>query len=120
MVTFGATVTLVDEDTEEKVRYQIVGEFESNVREGRMRCLAGSERIAGPGMIELAERDRVARGGRSALLDILTDELEHAGHAPGVSFRRDEGRAVADRTGQHTRDRHLAAVRGVQRLEHQR
>ena len=35
-VKFGATVTLVDEDTEEEVRYQIVGEFESNVREGRI------------------------------------------------------------------------------------
>lgn len=35
-VKFGATVTLVDEDTEEQVKYQIVGEFEANVREGRI------------------------------------------------------------------------------------
>ena len=35
-VKFGATVTLVDEDTEEEVKYQIVGEFEANVREGRI------------------------------------------------------------------------------------
>lgn len=35
-VKFGAIVTLVDEDTEEKVKYQIVGEFESNVREGKI------------------------------------------------------------------------------------
>lgn len=35
-VKFGATVTLVDEDTEEKVKYQIVGELEANVREGRI------------------------------------------------------------------------------------
>jgi transcription elongation factor GreA len=35
-VKFGAIVTLVDEDTDEKVRYQIVGEFEANVREGKI------------------------------------------------------------------------------------
>jgi len=35
-VKFGATVTLVDEDTEEEVKYMIVGEFEANVREGRI------------------------------------------------------------------------------------
>ena len=34
-VKFGATVTLVDEDTEEKVKYQIVGDFEADVRQGR-------------------------------------------------------------------------------------
>ena len=35
-IKFGATVTLVDEDTEEEVKYQIVGELEANVREGRI------------------------------------------------------------------------------------
>ena len=35
-VKFGATVTLVDEDTEEKVKYQIVGDFEADVRQGRI------------------------------------------------------------------------------------
>jgi len=35
-VKFGATVTLVDEDTEEKVKYRIVGDFEANVREGKI------------------------------------------------------------------------------------
>lgn len=35
-VKFGATVTLVDEDTDEKVKYKIVGELEANVREGRV------------------------------------------------------------------------------------
>lgn len=33
-VKFGATVSLVDEDTDEKVTYQIVGEYEANVEEG--------------------------------------------------------------------------------------
>lgn len=35
-VKFGATVTVVDEDTEEKVRYQIVGDTEANVRDGKI------------------------------------------------------------------------------------
>jgi transcription elongation factor GreA len=35
-VKFGATVTLVDEDTEEKKVYQIVGEMEADVKDGRI------------------------------------------------------------------------------------
>lgn len=35
-VKFGATVTLVDEDTEEKVKYKIVGDTEASVREGKI------------------------------------------------------------------------------------
>jgi transcription elongation factor GreA len=35
-VKFGATVSLVDEDTDEKVKYKIVGELEANVREGKV------------------------------------------------------------------------------------
>ena len=35
-VKFGATVTLADEDTDEEVTYQIVGPFESDVRQGRL------------------------------------------------------------------------------------
>jgi transcription elongation factor GreA len=35
-VKFGATVTLVDEDTEEKKKYQIVGENEADVRSGKV------------------------------------------------------------------------------------
>ena len=35
-VTFGATVKLVDEDTEEEKTYQIVGEPEADVRSGRV------------------------------------------------------------------------------------
>jgi len=35
-VKFGATVTLVDEDTEEKVKYKIVGDYEANVKEGKI------------------------------------------------------------------------------------
>ena len=35
-VKFGAEVTLVDEDTEEKAAYQIVGEFEADVKKGKI------------------------------------------------------------------------------------
>jgi transcription elongation factor GreA len=35
-VKFGATVSVVDEDTEEEARYQIVGEHEADVKAGRI------------------------------------------------------------------------------------
>jgi transcription elongation factor GreA len=35
-VKFGATVTLVDEDTDEKVKYKIVGDLEADVRAGKI------------------------------------------------------------------------------------
>ncbi len=60
-VKFGATVTLVDEDTEEKKVYRIVGDMEADVKEGRIsisspiaRALIGkgkgeSVEVAAPG-----------------------------------------------------------------------
>ncbi|MDB5453705.1 MAG: transcription elongation factor GreA, partial [Caulobacteraceae bacterium] len=39
-VKFGATVTVVDEDTEEKSRYQIVGEHEADVKSGRISLVS--------------------------------------------------------------------------------
>ncbi|MFY8141797.1 MAG: transcription elongation factor GreA, partial [Caulobacter sp.] len=35
-VKFGATVTVVDEDTEDEGRYQIVGDHEADVKGGRI------------------------------------------------------------------------------------
>jgi transcription elongation factor GreA len=35
-VKFGATVSLEDEDSGDKVKYKIVGEHEANVREGKI------------------------------------------------------------------------------------
>lgn len=50
-VMFGATVTLVDEETEEEVRYQIVGDEESDIKNGFLsissplaRALIGKEK----------------------------------------------------------------------------
>jgi transcription elongation factor GreA len=36
IITFGATVKLIDEDTEEEKTYQIVGEVEADVKSGRV------------------------------------------------------------------------------------
>jgi transcription elongation factor GreA len=35
-IKFGATVTLVDEDTDEKVKYKIVGDSEASVKDGKI------------------------------------------------------------------------------------
>jgi transcription elongation factor GreA len=35
-VKFGATVSLIDEDTDEKLTYKLVGELEADVKDGRM------------------------------------------------------------------------------------
>jgi len=35
-IKFGATVALIDEDTEEKKKYQIVGDAEADVKQGRI------------------------------------------------------------------------------------
>ena len=60
-IKFGATVTLVDEDTDEKRKYQIVGDVESDARKGRIslsspiaRALVGKRKgdsveVAAPG-----------------------------------------------------------------------
>jgi transcription elongation factor GreA len=35
-IKFGATVSMIDQDTEEQARYQIVGEHEADVKKGRI------------------------------------------------------------------------------------
>src|SRR5690242_7742709 len=42
-VKFGATVTLVDEDTDAKVKYQLVGDLEANAKKGRISISSRSE-----------------------------------------------------------------------------
>jgi transcription elongation factor GreA len=39
-VKFGATVTVVDEDTDKKLKYQLVGELEADVKAGRLAITA--------------------------------------------------------------------------------
>src|ERR1700753_1776259 len=60
-IKFGATVTLVDEDTEKKAVYQIVGDVEADIKKGRIslssplaRALIGKKKgvsveVVGPG-----------------------------------------------------------------------
>ena len=43
-VKFGATVTLVDEDTDEEKHYQIVGEIEADVKQGRVSITSPTAR----------------------------------------------------------------------------
>ncbi len=49
-IKFGATVTIVDEDTDEEITYQLVGDFESDAKNGKIsisspvaRALMGKE-----------------------------------------------------------------------------
>jgi transcription elongation factor GreA len=73
-VKFGAKVTLVDEDTEQKKVYRIVGDVEADVKEGRIsisspiaRALIGksvgdSVEVAAPGGARSYEILRIAYG----------------------------------------------------------
>ncbi|MFI5016278.1 MAG: transcription elongation factor GreA [Hyphomicrobiales bacterium] len=70
-IKFGASVTLVDEDTEEKKTYQIVGDLEADVKDGRIsisspiaRALIGKSvgdtvEVAAPGGARSYEITRV-------------------------------------------------------------
>ena len=70
-VKFGATVTLIDEDTEEEKTYQIVGELEADVKTGKIsvtspiaRALIGKEEgdsveVAAPGGSHVYEITKV-------------------------------------------------------------
>ena len=70
-VMFGATVTLIDEDTEEEKRYQIVGELEADLADGKIsitspiaRALISKEEgdsveVAAPGGSRVYEIEKV-------------------------------------------------------------
>ncbi len=70
-VKFGATVTVIDEDTEEQSRYQIVGEHEADVKSGRLsltsplsRAMIGKEQgdvveVNTPGGVKAYEISKV-------------------------------------------------------------
>jgi len=70
-VMFGATVTLIDEDTEEEKRYQIVGELEADLAEGKIsitspiaRAVISKEEgdsveVAAPGGSRVCEIEKV-------------------------------------------------------------
>jgi len=55
-VMFGATVTLVDEDTDGKVKYRIVGENEADVKQGRISITSPIARaLLGKGKKDVVE-----------------------------------------------------------------
>ena len=70
-VKFGATVTLIDEDTEQKKTWQIVGDYEADVKSGKIsisspiaRALIGKKKgdwveVAAPGGARSYELGRV-------------------------------------------------------------
>ncbi len=55
VIKFGAMVTLVDEDTDDEVKYQIVGQDESDIKSGRLSITAPLARA----LIGKAAKDRV-------------------------------------------------------------
>src|SRR5262245_62460076 len=69
-------------------------------------------------MIELAERDGIAGFGGPALLALLTHELEHSRNPSRLAVGPQESGAVSNLSAEHASRRHLAAVRGIDGLEH--
>ena len=69
-VKFGATVTLVDEDTEKKVKYQIVGEVEADVKQSKISITSPIARaLIGKSVGDTVE---VATPGGGKCYEILT------------------------------------------------
>src|SRR5215471_20419939 len=83
-----------------------------------MRLLSVAQGVAGFGVVELAERDGLAGFGGTALLAVLAHELEYSRDTSGLPVGIQEIGAVSDFSREHAGDRHLAAVRAVDGLEH--
>jgi transcription elongation factor GreA len=72
-IKFGATVTLVDEDTDEKRKYQIVGDVESDAKHGKISLSSPIARaLIGKGKGDTVE---VATPGGSHSYEILKVEF---------------------------------------------
>jgi transcription elongation factor GreA len=69
-VKFGATVTVFDEETEEEKRYQIVGETEANVKDGRISVASPIARALIGKKVGDTVEVKTPKGGRS--YEILT------------------------------------------------
>ena len=96
IVKFGATVRLADEDTDEKVKYQIVGPYEADLTKGG---LAGALKLAAPTKSWAYSSNRRRGGSRrrraatpradGAHGRVLDQEQRHlAGDAPDRHRRR--------------------------------
>ena len=55
-IKFGATVTVIDEDTEEEGRYQVVGDHEADVKSGKISLASPRSRaMSGKGVGDVVE-----------------------------------------------------------------
>ena len=71
-VKFGATVKLVDEDTEEEKTYQIVGEPEADVRSGRVSVTSPIARaLMGKGVGDTVEVNTPGGGKSYEIVDVM-------------------------------------------------
>jgi len=69
-VKFGATVTVLDEETEEEKRYQIVGESEADVKSGRVSITSPIARALIGKKVGDSVEVKTPKGGRS--YEVLT------------------------------------------------
>ncbi|ELP5728083.1 transcription elongation factor GreA [Vibrio vulnificus] len=72
-VIFGATVTLIDCDTEEEKTYQIVGDDEADIKSGRISVNSPIAR----GLIGKMEGDEVAISTPGGMKDFEIDSVEY-------------------------------------------
>ena len=72
-VVFGATVTIINIDTDEEVRYQIVGEDEADVKAGKISVTSPIAR----GLVGKSEGDEVTIRTPGGEVDYEIDLVEH-------------------------------------------
>ena len=72
-VIFGSTVTLIDSDTDEVKRYQIVGEYEAEIKSGRISVSSPIAR----GLIGKMEGDEVIIATPGGDKDFEIDKVEY-------------------------------------------
>ena len=83
-VKFGATVDLVDEDTDEEVAYQIVGEIEADVKKGRVSITSPIARaLIGKSVGDSVE---VVTPGGGKIYEILNIRFKEAAPNPLPAF----------------------------------
>ena len=92
-VKFGATVTLEDEDTGEKVKYKIVGDTEANVRDGKISISSPIARA-----LIGKSKDDTGRGDDAEGRALLPDPEDRVEIGPRLSA----GALLADPAGRHT------------------
>jgi transcription elongation factor GreA len=72
-VIFGATVTLIDAESGDEIRYKIVGEDEADLKEGKISIMSPIAR----GIIGKSEGDVAVVQTPSGELEYEVDSVEH-------------------------------------------